>query len=303
MIRFSRLTSGLLDAWMVNQPVPVVHGRYRLRVWREDRSALSALQAELEAYLEEAFDDARKRIRRGFEDPLSPLDDLASDPAANFPRVLHRSTLQGYLGETLAAMAVEHWGAHGHQDWKIPALLFRFHDQEFQHLDRINERLLAGEDYAPDNSTDIRPGRTGDDCIAFRMNSALTITDMLTLEAKCLARHNATKIAQAHGKLANAGQKPAAIRELINLLEEYDTLEAAVWQEALLKLWQEGFRTAARYDAVGYACGQLPTPATRIGWMPADAPHAAYTGDRKLEGLEFQFADLPSLVDALFRRS
>jgi hypothetical protein len=53
--------------------------------------------------------------------------------------------LQGYAGETLAVLAVEHWGAHGHMDWIVPAFLFRLHDQEFQHPEAINERLPAGE--------------------------------------------------------------------------------------------------------------------------------------------------------------
>jgi len=55
--------------------------------------------------------------------------------------MLNRITLQGYLGETLAGLAVEHFGAFGKRDWHVPAFLFRFHDQEFQHLDLINERF------------------------------------------------------------------------------------------------------------------------------------------------------------------
>jgi hypothetical protein len=88
------------------------------------------------AYVDEAFEDARRRIRRGFEDDLSPFNNPAADPAENYPALLHRVTLQGYLGETLAILTVEHWGAHGHTDWVVPAFLFRFHDQEFQHLEQ-----------------------------------------------------------------------------------------------------------------------------------------------------------------------
>jgi hypothetical protein len=134
--------------------------------------------------------DTRQRIRRGFEDDLSPFNDPAADPAANYPALLHRVTLQGYLGETLAILAVEHWGAHGHTDWVVPAFLFRFHDQEFQHLEAINERLLTGEAYDPDRIAERRPGRTGDDGLAFRMNADNIISDVLTLEAKCLAKNS-----------------------------------------------------------------------------------------------------------------
>jgi hypothetical protein len=301
MIRFRRLTPEVLDAWLVDQRLASAHARYRLRLWRENRAGLAAIRGEVIAYVDEAFEDARRRIRRGFEDNLSPFRDPPDDPAANYPALLHRMTLQGYLGETLAVMAVEHWGAHGHTDWVVPAFLFRLHDQEFQHLESINERLAAGESYDPDRIAERRPGRTGDDGLAFRKNGANTITDVLTLEAKCLVQNSNAKIAEAHGKLAAGGLRPSGVRELINLLEEYDTPEAQSWQEALLKLWRDGYRVAVRYDGVGYTCGQVPTQGSRVAWMPADAPHPAYTASRKLEGMEFQFDDLTTVVNTLYR--
>ena len=301
MIRFRRLTPILLNAWLVDQHLPDPHKHYRLRLWRENRAGLAEIRAELIGYFDEAFEDARQRIRRGFEDDLSPFNDPAVDPAANYPALLHRATLQGYLGETLAILAVEHWGAHGHTDWVVPAFLFRFHDQEFQHLEAINERLLAGEAYDPDRVAERRPGRTGDDGLAFRMNADNIITDVLTLESKCLARNNNAKIQEAHEKLATGGSRPSGIRELINLLEEYDTPEAQVWQQALLELWRQGYRVAVRYDGIGYACGRVPAQRGRVAWMPADGPHPAYTARRKLEGMEFQFEDLTTVVDTLYR--
>lgn len=301
MIRFRRLTLGLLDAWLIDQHLPNSHKRYRLRVWRENSAGLAAIQAELIAYINEAFEDARRRIRRGFEDDLSPFNDPATDPAANYPALLHRLTLQGYLGETLAVLAVEHWGAHGHTDWKVPAFLFRLHDEEFQHLEAINERLLAGEVYDPDRTAERRPGRTGDDGIAFRIDRDNAITDILALEAKCLAQNNNAKITEAHQKLAAGAERPSSVRELINLLEEYDTSAAQMWQEALLKLWRGGYRVAARHDGVCYTCGRIPTRAGRVAWMPAEAPHYAYTAARKLEAMEFQLQDLTAVVNTLYR--
>ena len=119
MIRFRRLTPSLLDAWLIDQRLQAPHRHYRLRLWRENRRGLAALREELVAYIDEAFDDARRRLRRGFEDDLSPFHDPPSDPAANYPALLHHVTLQGYFGETLAVMAVEHWGAHGATDWVV----------------------------------------------------------------------------------------------------------------------------------------------------------------------------------------
>jgi hypothetical protein len=299
MIRFLRLSQDLLEKWLVIQRHPHTHGRYRLRVWRENREELAAIRGEVIQYLEEALEDARMRIRRGFEEDLSPFRAPPLDPAAYYPALLHRVTLQGYFGETLAVISVEHWGAHGYMDWAVPAFLFRLHDQEFQHLESINERLEAGENYDPDRTAERRPGRTGDDGIAFRINGDNTITDVLTLEAKCLTGHNSSKIEEAHRKLNAGGLRPTGVRELINILNEYDTPEAQAWQEALLKLWRGGYQTAVRYDGVCYTCGQRPI--RRIAWLPTDAPHPVYTVTRNLEGMEFQLEDLATLIDKLYR--
>ena len=302
MIRSQHLTRAQLDAWLVAQQVPNPHRRYRLRVWREDQGALAEIQAELDVYLDEAFADVRQTLRRGFDDSLSPFNDPPHDPAANYPQLLHRITLQGYFGEVLGVVAVEHWGAHGHTDWVVPAFLFRFHNQEFQHLELINERLRAGQAHNPDAQAEIRPGRTGDDGLAFRMNAENVITDVLTLEAKCVGQNRPEKIAEAHEKLNAGSQRPTGVRELVNLLSEYDTPSANLWHEALLRLWHDGYRAITRYDGIAYACGQIPRQRRRISWMASDGPHPVYTVTRHLEGMEFQFGDLDAVIDTLFRR-
>lgn len=301
MIRFKRLSQVLLDAWLVQQHVASNHERYRLRVWRENRAVLTTIRSELIAYIEEAFEDARRRIRRGFEDDLSPFNDPPIDPAAGYPELLHKVTLQGYFGETLAVIAAEHWGMDGYTDWVVPAFLFRLHDQEFQHLESINERLAAGEPYDPDRISERRPGRTGDDGLAFRINDENTIIDVLTIEAKCLSVSNTGKIEEAHKKLAAGGSRPSGVRELINILDEYNTTEAHLWQKALLKLWQSGYRTTRRSDCIGYTCGQVPARSGRVAWLPPDAPHSAYTANRKLDCVEFQFEDLDGIINSLYR--
>ncbi len=302
MIRFSRLTLQDLEAWLVNQPLSCVNGNYRLRLWRENRACLVRVQVELKAYIEEAFNDARSRMRGGFEQSLSPFTDPDMDPAANFPALLHRITLQGYFGEILAAIAVEHWGAHGHTDWVVPAFLFRLHDVEFQHLELINERLRQGGTHDPDAPSERRPGRTGDDGLAFRMNGENTITDVLTIEAKCLAQNKPEKITEAHEKLSAGTKRPPGVRELVNILSQYDTPDAQKWYEGLLKLWQSGYQVATRHDAVGYACGHSPVRGDRLAWLPVDQPHPAYNASRKLEAFEFQLEDLLTVVNTLYRQ-
>ena len=291
----------LLEAWLIDRGLANGNGNYRLRLWCEDRAALDDIQEELAEYVDEALDDARGRIRRGFEDSLSPFNDPANDPAANFPKLLNRITLQGYFGEILAAIAIEHWGAQGNFDWFVPAFLFRTHDQEFQHLESINERIMRGEDYEPDDVAERRPGRTGDDCLAFRIDDQDSITDVIMIEAKCLTANNPAKMSDAHSKFSATENRLSGVRELVNLLSDYEAPEAQRWQTALLRLWQERFSNAARYDGVLYACAQAPVRGTRVAWMPADAAHADYTGGRFLEGLEFQFEELAEMIDRLFR--
>ncbi len=302
MIRSKRLPLNLLDTWLVNQEIAGGNSGYRLRVWRENRANLEEIRDAVIDYIDEAMDDARKRIRQGFDDNLSPFQSSQLDPAANYPALLHRSTLRGYFGETLAAIAVEHWGYNGQIDWVVPAFLFRTHDQEFQHLEEINQRLRAGQSYDPDQSSEIRPGRTGDDGLAFRISDEDVITDVLAIEAKCLNRSNNSEIEDACIKLSEGPICPTGVRELINLLDEYDTAEAQIWQRALLELWNDGYRTAARLDGIVYVCAQVPKrPKTRISWMPPSVPPAFYTASRTLEGLEFHLQDIDPLIDIFYR--
>lgn len=302
MIRFLRVTAQPLQAWLVARALPAHPPRYRLRVWREVNSNFAPLREELVAYAQEALDDARRRIRTGFEDDLSPFRGTADDPAAHYPAMLNRITLQGYLGETLAGLAVEHFGAFGHSDWHVPAFLFRFHDTEFQHLDLINERLLMGESHNPDAVSERRPGRTGDDAIAFRIDASGKITHVLTLEAKCLTTSNTATIQDAHEKLSAGQRRPSGVRELITLLSEYDSPQAQEWVARLIAFYSDGFRTAKRRDGLSYTVGHWPVkPATRVSWLPYAAPHRSYTAKRRLEAMEFQFEDLEGLIDILYR--
>ena len=304
MIRFRRVTLRPLNAWLVSQPVTGSHGKYELRVWREVHANFAALRDELIDYAQEALDDARTRIRKGFEDNLSPFSDPVEDPAAHYPAMLNRITLQGYLGETLAGLAVEHFGAFGKTDWHVPAFLFRFHDQEFQHLDLINERFMMGEPHDPDAKEEMRPGRTGDDALAFRLDAQGKITHILALEAKCLVTSNTGTISEAHGKLAAGSRRPSGIRELITLLSDYETDAAQEWVVRLLELYRDGFKTAKRRDGLAYTVGHWPIrPANRVSWLPSDAPHTSYTADRRFDAMEFQLEDLQGLVDTLYREA
>lgn len=299
MIRSRRINQGNLETWLVEQDLQAGSGTYHLRLWREDGNARATVRTELLAYFEEALADARARLRSGFEDTLSPFGDAALDPAANYPGMLHRVTLQGYLGETFAALAAEHWDIHGRTDWQVPALLFRFHDVEFQHLERINQRLRDGQAHNPDAITEVRPGRTGDDAIAFVRDASNRISHVLTLEAKCVSRHRAEIVTDAHEKLNSGPSVPDSVRELVELLNCYDTAAAQSWQQSLVQFRASGGRQVTRYDAVVYISGNRPV--RRASWMSETTANAAYTLNRQLAGLEYHVDDLDGLINLVYR--
>ncbi|MGG7385020.1 hypothetical protein ACQ7CD_10000, partial [Escherichia coli] len=127
-------------------------------------------------------------------------------------------------------------------------------------------------------------------------------THVLALEAKCLAVSNSAIIADAHGKLAAGTLRPSGIRELINLLSDYENTEAQAWVARLLELYRDGFKSVKRSDGLAYTVGNSPVkPKTRLSWLQANAPHASYTVDRQLDAMEFQITELKVLVDTLYR--
>ncbi|WP_157655188.1 hypothetical protein [Burkholderia ubonensis] len=302
MIRSKRLQLPQLNQWFVTVPLPVGKN-HTLQAWEEKRAALQKpFKDDVLAYFDEAYDDARRHVREGFEDSLCSFNDPATDPAANLPRLLHRITQQGHLGEALGALAAEHWGAAGHTDWQVPALLFRFHTTELQHLASINERIVLGVPFNQDDNPEIRPGRTGDDALAFRMNAAGEITDVLVIEAKCVSANSNATIIEAHEKLSTVLTQNSGIRELVNVLAKYDTADAKKWRAALLALWQRNHASVRRINSVSYAVGAIPKkPKSRKSWMDPLTREPKYTGTHALVGWEFQIADLDGMVDILYR--
>ncbi len=302
MIRASKLTPAKVNAWLVNHPVPATHATYRLRLSRSEPKALPAFSAELKTYMLEALDDAKARLRRGFTDPLSPFSIPSPDPAALYPSHLHRVTLMGYFGETMAGLAVESWGYIGKANWYVPAFLFRFHSQEFQHLESIKQSVASGQTYDPNATPNKRPGRTGDDCLAFHLDPTTNLlTDVLSLEAKCLETNNATIISDAHAKLSSGPHIPSGIRELIELLEDYKTPSAQAWQRELVAIYKSNGATVKRHDAVTYICSNSPKTGGQIAWLPSASPHSAYKASRTLEGFEFHIDNIHQLVDSIYR--
>jgi superfamily II DNA/RNA helicase len=264
--------------------------QYIHRLIKEDQSQRNAILNELILIVQKAHDDARSRLRKLGGNSLNPFDNLAIDPAEGYPERLHLQTLKGYFGEIFAGIIAENVALFGLDDWEIPAFLFRFHIVEFQQL----EYLIQTEETAKK-----RPGRTGDDCLAFRRNSEGIIISSLACEAKCTANHNANMISEAHEKASAANLIPIDVQQLIEILLDYKDYSSSEWVNALRALWLGKVeKNHKRYDLVSYICGQHPV--RNQNWISINKAHDKYTGGRNLEAAEIHLHDVESLIKAVY---
>jgi hypothetical protein len=237
-------------------------------------------------YFRHAHEDVIRHMRGLAGVSLHPLRaHTNADPARHYPCRLHETVLKGYFGEVFAGLLAENIPVAGATDWQVPAFLFRNHRVAFQELERYRQ---AGQTPRP------IPGRLGDDCLAFRRNRRGTIVAILYCESKCTARHDTTMIADAHQKLSDS--VAVDVLQLIEILQDAGTPEAAAWVDALRRLHLTlPDVSCERIDVVCYVCGRHPTQ--RQTWMQRYRPHPSYTTDeRHLEAIEVHLHDVDRKV-------
>lgn len=266
-------------------------GKYEHVLGREDSNDRSPVIPVLQKLIFDAHEDARRHLRALAGHSLDPLGAKESrDPAEGYPQKLHMQTLKGYFGELMAGLVAENIGALGHEDWEVPAYLFRFHVVEFQQLDFMDQT---------DGKAKLRPGRTGDDCLAFRRDAAGDIVASLFCEAKCTKGHKATLIDEAHEKSSLPHLLPVDLLRLIEVLSDAKGRAAKQWVRALRKLYQgrsnpgDGYE---RLDQVTYVCGRRPKTKGKQSWTSARKPHTKYTAGRRLQVAEIQLNDVEQLI-------
>jgi hypothetical protein len=163
-------------------------------------------------------------------------------------------------------------------DWKVPAYLFRFHLVEFQQLGMMDQT---------DAPAGLRSGRTGDDCLAFRCNVEGNIVATLFCDAKCTADHDTELINDSHEKSSLGNLVPVDILQVVEVLADSADPDAPSWIDALRELYLKGPTSGyERFDQVTYVCGRSPTAKDHNSWIPIQAPHPKYTGNRKLHVAE-----------------
>jgi len=283
-----------INSWLSVTVVTDLEQKYMHALGRENRRAVGKILQKLRRVVARAHEDARQRLRRLAEGTLDPLGMPATtDLGQGYPEKLHLQTLKGYFGEVFAGLVAENLGPFGRDDWEVPAYLFRFHTVAFQQLGMMRQTGMAAR---------MIPGRTGDDCLAFRMNSDGEVIAALFCEAKCTADHDTGLITEAHEKSSEANLVPVDILQVIEVLDDSKNPGAERWADALRRLnWKgvSGSSTFERMDQVTYLCGRAPRRGKK-SWIPSDKPHKKYTGGRKLHVAEIHLVDVEALVKRVY---
>jgi hypothetical protein len=280
--------SKFLQKWLKGARTP--SPRYHHVKYVEIDGARADIIAELRSHVNAAHGDAIKHVIELIGDnALEPTSLKARSLKSVYPSGCHDSVLKGYFGEFMAGFVAEQGTPLGTEGWQVPAYLFRFHDLQFQHLDQW---LQTGATATP------LPGRSGDDCLAFKIGEHDRIVAVLVCESKCTSSHRSEAIVDAHKSVSRLNEQPTSIMQLIEVLQDkHDDAGAKDWVERLRRLLL-GARFE-RCDCVFYICGEFPKK--KAAWMDPMRPHKDYSGGRRLEATEVHLADLDALIDLVYR--
>ncbi len=284
-----------ISKWLSNSVSESEDKRYIHRLLKEDKSQRDIILNELILIVQKAHEDARYRLRKLAGNSLFPFGDFSeSDPSYGYPERLHIQTLKGYFGEIFAGIIAENFAPFGQDNWEVPAFLFRFHPVAFQHLEFLKQ---TGETAKP------QPGRTGDDCLAFRRNSEGVIIASLICEAKCTANHDTNMISEAHIKANKSSGYPVDIPQLIDILQDYNDDLSFNWKNALqaLQLKIKLNKIDKNYEScylISYICGQHPVK--KLTWISPNKVHEKYTTERRLEAVEIHLNEVENIVTTVY---
>jgi hypothetical protein len=152
-----------------------------------------------------------------------------------------------------------------------------------------------------DDDAELRPGRTGDDCLAFRRDANGDVIAALFCEAKCTKGHRTKLIDEAHEKSSQPNLLPVDLLQLIEVLSDAKGKAAARWVKALRKLYYRRKKSGDGYerlDQVTYVCGKRPK--TKKTWIRTNKPHKKYTGGRRLHVAEIHVGDVEDLIEEAY---
>jgi hypothetical protein len=287
MYKTSNLSLWLTEAIMNSSE------QYDFRLLKSSKAISEDAMGEIKTIVNKAHEDARKYLRTLAGMSLDPLSEKQIfDPAAGYPESLDIQTLKGYFGEILTGVVAVNYSHFGETVWEVPVALFRFHDLAFDQIGRLSQGTA--------NPKKI-PGRTGDDNLAFVRDENGFINKILFCEAKCTADHDSTLISDAHEKVSEANLIPVSIKNLIDILRDYDDVNSKEWIYALRHLWLSSKNpTSKRFDLVCYACGREPARTSQKSWISSNQPHSSYTAGRFLEAIEIHLHSVEELIQEVY---
>src|SRR5258708_261576 len=267
--------------------------KYRHRLFSERPHKRDEIFGELTSYVQNAHEDARKRLRKLVENTLDPFGPSSSfDPAKGYPELFHMQTLKGYFGEVFAGLIAEHFSPFNEDGWKVPAFLFRYHSVEFQQLEILRQK---------GGKAKLRPGRTGDDCLAFQLDEESKILRVLYCEAKCTPAHRPGMIAEAHKKASESVL--VDLPQIIEILQQREDPVSRQWLSAIQHLWINITNCKfERCDMVSYICGIDPVKENRSAWLSTDNPHEKYKAQRRLEAVEIHLPNVEELIRKVYEK-
>src|SRR5580704_8753038 len=92
-----------ITSWLTVDVQTPAGGRYEHALAVENSGLQSGILPRLRAFVSDAHEDARARLRRLAGGSLDPLaEPVKRDPTDGYPQRLHIQTLKGYFGAVLA---------------------------------------------------------------------------------------------------------------------------------------------------------------------------------------------------------
>lgn len=277
-----------MDEWLQETIVGATGGPYRHTLHSSKAPAGADVITELRKYVDSAHDDARRHFAAAFSPSLDPGGGLGT-PAELYPWSLPTTAKQGYFGECLAALMIQRNGAFGESEFRIPALLFRFHSAAFDWIMKDQQGAARGE----------MVGRFGNDIVAFKIDQTPKVVESLVVEAKCLTEHRADTLREAHEQVSDSMRIPFSTYQVVQILRDRPGVQDKELIPILQTFMNSGGAGASRSDLIAYTCTSAPV--NRDTWAPLSSPSPSYTGGRRLQVVENHIQDLRDLVDRVYQ--
>jgi len=238
-------------------------------------------------YIEQAHRDSREYFERAFVSTLDPRG-IARTALTNYPRKIEEVVRTGLFGEILAGLVAEVYGSQN--AWFVPAFCFRCHDDPFKALMKS---------YETGDSLRRSPGRLGDDCLAFSIETdGETISQVLECEAKCTWTHDDRLIAHGHTQLSESSELRLELHKVIQVLHDHGSPESISWELAVMAFRDTRNSLVNRkVDMLVYTHGTKARSGTR---MNPRSKHANHKAARALVAVELHVEALRTKIAELY---